>query len=237
MLAVSMIFVVAALSLYVLSPGQMIFSTHPWPVYALLSAGMAAAAASRRRGGVAVLAITALLTSALFYVHSVRSRTDQSGLTVAVGDHFPSVDLPTSTNTAFSSAALLGRSAVLYLFYRGDWCPFCRTELTVMNDYYDRIRRAGVELVAVSVDAPEISERLRQRLSVPFTFLSDQKGELLDALGIRHRGGHQGEDIAYPAQVLVDKDGIVRWTFRADSYRQRAHPDDVLAAIEALKTE
>jgi len=75
---------------------------------------------------------------------------------------------------------------------------------------------------------------LRERLGVPFTFLADTDGSLLDVLGIRHRGGHAGEDIAYPAQILVDRDGIVRWTFRADSYRQRAHPDEILEAIAAL---
>ncbi|MFO7476897.1 MAG: redoxin family protein, partial [Methyloceanibacter sp.] len=85
--------------------------------------------------------------------------------------------------------------------------------------------------------SPDTSERLRQRLAVPFTFLSDEHGELLDALGIRHRGGHEGNDIAYPAQVLVDKDGTVRWTFRADSYRQRAHPDDILSAIDAMRAD
>lgn len=237
MLVLSIIFVLAAVLLYVLSPGQMIYSTHPWPVYALLGASMAAAMRAGRRGGVAVLAITAVLTSALFYVHSVRSGTDAGELTVAVGETFPPVNLPTSTNMSFSSAEMLGRSAVLYLFYRGDWCPFCRTELTVMNDYYEKIRAAGVELVAVSVDPPDVSERLRQRLAVPFTFLSDSHGELLDALGIRHTGGHGGIDIAYPAQILVDKDGIVRWTFRADSYRQRAHPDEVLAAITAMTAD
>jgi len=236
MLALSMILVAGAVLLYVLSPAQMLYSTHPWPVYALLCAGMAVAVRRGRRGGIAVLAVAAVLTATLFYMHSVRSGTDGGELTVAVGDRFPPVVLPTSTGASFSSADMLGRSAVLYLFYRGDWCPFCRTELSVMNEYYERIRAGGVELVAVSVDPPDVSERLRERLAVPFTFLSDTRGELLDALGIRHRGGHGDNDIAYPAQVLVDANGVVRWTFRANSYRHRAHPDDVLAAIAALET-
>ena len=58
---------------------------------------------------------------------------------------------------------------------------------------------------------------------------------LLDALNIRHRGGGPGgADIAFPAAVLVDRDGIVRWSFRSDTYRQRARPEDVFRAIEQL---
>ena len=86
----------------------------------------------------------------------------------------------------------------------------------------------------MSVDPPETSRRLRERLRTRFTFLSDADGVLLDALGIRHRNAHQGRDIAFPTALLVDADGIVRWTFQADTYRQRARPQEVFAAIEAL---
>lgn len=226
----------AAALLYVFSPGQSIYATHPFAVYALLVA--AVVAAWRGRPGmtriVAVCVILAL-TAGLFWIHSVRSRTDGGALTVGVGARFPDVTLTTSSGLPFASASLHGHAAALYLFYRGDWCPFCRTELSEIDAYYGEIRAAGVELFAVSVDPPEVSERLRERLGVPFTFLSDPDGALLDALGIRHHKGHGEIDIAYPAQILVDRDGVVRWTFRADSYRQRAHPSEVLAAIAALE--
>lgn len=226
---------VCAALLYVLSPTQLIYSTHPLLVYALLlGAALEARRSGTGRGRIVALAIPALLGSAIFYVHSVHSRAPGASLNLAVGDRFPDVTLPTSTGATFASADLIGRSAALYLFYRGDWCPFCRTELGALNDYYAPMRTAGVDLFAVSVDPPEASEALRERLGVPFTFLSDRDGTLLDALGIRHAGGHAGADIAYPAQVLVDRSGVVRWTFRADSYRQRAHPDEVMAAIAAL---
>jgi peroxiredoxin len=102
--------------------------------------------------------------------------------------------------------------------------------------YYGQIKAHGVELFAVSVDPPEASEALRQRLNVDFTFLSDPQGLVLDALNIRHHGGRvsDGGDIAYPTQILVDRDGIVRWTYESTHYRVRARPDEIFAAIDAL---
>jgi peroxiredoxin len=92
-----------------------------------------------------------------------------------------------------------------------------------------------VELFAVSVDRPEASRRLRQRLKSRFTFLADREGVLLDALGIRHRAGrNDGVDIAYPTAVLVDRDGVVRWIFQSDSYRERARAEEIFAAIAEL---
>lgn len=105
-----------------------------------------------------------------------------------------------------------------------------------LTRYYKQLSDQGVELYAVSVDPPETSEALRQRLDAPFTFLSDPDGGLLDRLNIRHRGGNRGKaDIAFPTQVLVDDQGIVRWTYESDSLRIRASPDEIFAAVAELK--
>jgi len=87
----------------------------------------------------------------------------------------------------------------------------------------------------VSTDSPELSAALRKRLKSRFTFLSDEQGELLDALAIRHQAaGMDGGDIAFPTAILVDGAGIVRWSFQSDTYRERARPEDVFRAVEQL---
>ena len=88
----------------------------------------------------------------------------------------------------------------------------------------------------MSVDPPAASRRLRERLKSRFTFLADPEGVLLEALGIRHRGGrNDGVDIAYPTAVLVDADGVVRWIFQSGSYRERARAEEIFAAVAALR--
>lgn len=87
----------------------------------------------------------------------------------------------------------------------------------------------------MSVDPSATSKRLKNRLQASFTFLSDPEGVLLDAVGIRHRGGRiDGADIAYPTSLLVDEGGTVRWLYQADNYRERAKPEAIFAAIGAL---
>lgn len=104
-----------------------------------------------------------------------------------------------------------------------------------LGKYYQDVGARDVRLIAVSVDPPEASQALKQRLGLDFTFLSDPEGVVLDRLNVRHRGARMdGADIAYPTQVLVDRDGIVRWTYTSDFYRVRARPEDVFAAIADL---
>jgi peroxiredoxin len=93
-----------------------------------------------------------------------------------------------------------------------------------------------VELFAVSVDPPAASRRLKDRLNSRFTFLADEEGALLDRLGIRHHAGrNDGVDIAYPTAVLVDAEGVVRWIFQSESYRERARAEEIFGAIEELR--
>ena len=89
-------------------------------------------------------------------------------------------------------------------------------------------------LFAVSVDPPEISKALKERLASNFIFLCDTEGTLLDALDIRHANGQPGRDLAFPTAILVDSKGIVRWTYETETYRQRARPEDIFRAIEQL---
>ncbi len=103
-----------------------------------------------------------------------------------------------------------------------------------LDRYYEEISATGVDLYAVSVDPPETSRGLKERLKSNFTFLCDSEGVLLDELNIRHRDSPVKGDLAFPTAILVDARGIVRWTYETETYRQRARPEEVFRAIERL---
>jgi peroxiredoxin len=106
-------------------------------------------------------------------------------------------------------------------------------QLGELQEYYGAFQKAGVAVYAVSVDPPELNAHLRRRLGSGYEFLSDMKGALLDALAIRQsHASLTGEDVAIPTQYLIDRDGIVRWVYRANTWRLRPHPREALEAIE-----
>jgi peroxiredoxin len=108
-------------------------------------------------------------------------------------------------------------------------------QLGELREYYAEFQKAGVGVYAVSVDSPEQNARLKARLGAGYEFLSDEQGELLDALDIRqaHRSV-TGKDTAIPTQYLLDRDGIVRWLYRTETWRVRPHPREALEAIREL---
>jgi signal transduction histidine kinase len=92
-------------------------------------------------------------------------------------------------------------------------------------------------VVAVSVEPPEVSARFRKGLASDFTFLSDTRGELLSRLNLLHRGGYGGRDVAVPAAILVDRQGVVRWVYRSELGHLRMTPEALFGAMERLTLE
>jgi peroxiredoxin len=109
-------------------------------------------------------------------------------------------------------------------------------QLGELQEYYGEFQRAGVLVYAVSVDPPQHNASLKARLGAGYQFLSDAQAELLEALDIRHaHRSPSGQDNAIPTQYLLDREGIVRWFYRAETWRIRPHPKEALRAIEMLK--
>ena len=85
------------------------------------------------------------------------------------------------------------------------------------------------------VDSPATNAELTRDAGLSYPILSDADLRTIDAYGLRHAGaGPEGHDIAHPASILIDRDGIVRWTFVTQNVRVRPTPDMILAAIDAL---
>ena len=89
--------------------------------------------------------------------------------------------------------------------------------------------------VAISVDKPEESRDLMRKAGYSFPFLSDPNAEVIRRYDILHKGaGERGQDVARPAEFLVDRGGVVRWRNLTEDLRVRARPEAMLAAAKAL---
>jgi peroxiredoxin len=99
-----------------------------------------------------------------------------------------------------------------------------------LNDF----TRRGIEIAAISVDSTEDSRKLSQTKGYTFPVLSDPAAEVIRSYGLLHpKGGEDGQDIARPAEILIDSSGSVRWENLTDDLRVRARPGQVLEAFDS----
>ena len=100
----------------------------------------------------------------------------------------------------------------------------------------DKFHEVGIRPVAISVDPPEVSRDLTQKAGYTFTFLSDPRAEVIRRYDLVHAGaGIDGQDIARPAEFLLDSSGVVRWVNLTENYWVRARPEQILEAADKLR--
>lgn len=101
-----------------------------------------------------------------------------------------------------------------------------------LAEFHDR----GIEILAISVDSAEQSQKLCKDQGYSFPFLSDPKTQVIREYGVLHaHGGEHGDDIARPAEFLVDSGGVIRWVNLTEDLRVRARPQMVLDALSRVE--
>jgi peroxiredoxin len=95
--------------------------------------------------------------------------------------------------------------------------------------------RVGIRPIAISVDTPEVTRDFCEKAGYRFTFLSDPKADVIRRYDLVHAGaGIDGQDIARPAEFLVDSSGTVRWVNLTENYWVRARPEQILEVAKTL---
>jgi peroxiredoxin len=141
----------------------------------------------------------------------------------SVGKPLPDLVLIDHEGRALTFGALRGRPVWL-AFFRGAACDGCREQLLELGARAAEVAQAGVQLLAVMPDSPEMLARLRRELALSFPFLSDRDEQATTALC----GG------VTRCQLLVDPEGIVRWAGANEGAQRHPTPQALLDAARRL---
>jgi len=166
----------------------------------------------------------------------------------------PLFTLPNATGSLISLTDALSKGNVVLTFYRGLWCPYCNLQLKIYQEILPRIEALGVSLVAVSPNTPDNSLSMKERHALAYEVLSDSDNQIakqykivfsqsdaVAAVGkkvgadIASFNGVDKREIPVPATFIIDRQGIIRFTFAKGDYTKRVEPQTVLDALATLK--
>jgi len=108
-------------------------------------------------------------------------------------------------------------------------------ELQGLGAQLSEAEKSGVEIVAISPDPNEQSQKVAEGLRLGYRFLADRDLAVARRFGLVHeRGGPEGQDVPRPATIVLDRDSVVRWFSVSRNFQVRPDPGDVLRAVRAL---
>ncbi len=156
-----------------------------------------------------------------------------------VGNMLPDFDVCDENGGSANSANLRGQPA-LYMFYRGNWCPFCTSQVGELVGRYRQLIDRGVQVALISSQPQEFTKRVADTFGVAFHFWVDTDNHAAEILDIAHRDGVPtvlrkkfGSDTVLPTVVITDANGRIIFTDQADNYRVRPSPDRFFRALSA----
>jgi peroxiredoxin len=132
---------------------------------------------------------------------------------IAAGESAPEFSLARAEGAPFTRDDLLGSTTVL-VFYPFAFSPVCTDQLSLYDELRDEFADRGATLYGVSCDATYSQTAFRKQLGVEIEQLSDfePKGAVCRAFDVLHPGGFPQR-----ALVIVGPDGVVRWSYQAES--------------------
>jgi len=146
---------------------------------------------------------------------------------IEAGQPAPDFDLPDAEGKRIRLADFRGKKAVVLYFYPKDDTPGCTKEACSFRDSYEDFQDAGAEVIGVSSDSATSHAKFAKRYKLPFTLLSDAKGEVRKKYGVPSTMGLMPGRVTY----VIDKRGVVRHVFNSQLQATR-HVSEALAALE-----
>jgi peroxiredoxin len=186
-----------------------------------------------------ILATTALASQLLYiFWYSWLDRPETKQL--KVGKPLPQFEIKDEQGR-LNTTSFLG-SPTIFIFYRGNWCPFCVAQIKELAQQYRQLALAGVKVVLISPQPEEITKKLAERFDVPFIFVRDANNKLARQLGLLHKDGvpkglelfGYDSDTVYPTVVVTDTTGTVLFLDETDNYRNRPDPKKYLRLLARI---
>lgn len=153
---------------------------------------------------------------------------------LAASSKAPPFTLPSDSGKDFSLEAQRGRYVVVY-FYPRDDTPGCTVEAQGFRDASKKLAALGATVVGVSKDSIKSHCRFRDKHTLDFPLLSDERGAVIEKYGAWGEKNMYGKAMMgiIRSTVVIDPEGkVVRYFPKV---KVAGHVDEVLATIAAHK--
>jgi peroxiredoxin len=146
-----------------------------------------------------------------------------------VGAAAPDFTLPSTAGTDVTLSTLKGRN-VLLAFFPLAFTGTCTKEMCAFTDDLEKFRDANTIVLPISVDSVPTLTEFKAKEHLTLDLLSDFKRE------VSRRYGTLLEDKFFStrAYVLVDKEGIVRWSYAEQTPSTRRENEEILKHLRSL---
>jgi peroxiredoxin len=149
--------------------------------------------------------------------------------TPSPGSQAPDFTLGSTSGGNVTLSALKGRN-VLLAFFPLAFTRVCTAELCAFSEDFSQFEAKDTVILPISVDSVPTLKEFKAKEKMTIDLLSDFKREASRAYGVLMEDAF----FAARAYIVIDRQGIIRWSFVEDTPGSRRENSELLAQLGAL---
>jgi peroxiredoxin len=150
------------------------------------------------------------------------------------GEMAPDAKVFVKPGEARSLSELRGDGPAVLLFFPLAFSGVCTKEMCAIGDDYPAWQEIGARVIAISVDSPFTNIKFAESTNAPFPIVSDFNLEATRAYGVERDDLLGMKGVSERAVFVIDKAGVVRYTWIGENPGVFPPLDEVRAAVSAL---
>lgn len=150
-------------------------------------------------------------------------------MALKIGDKIPEVLGSDQNGNEIKARDLAGKKLALY-FYPKDNTPGCTAQACSLRDGYADLKKAGYEILGVSIDSETSHQKFIEKFSLPFPLIADTDKKLVEEFGVWQEKKNYGKTYMGTVRTtfLIDEDGIIRYILEGREVNTKNHATQIL---------
>jgi peroxiredoxin Q/BCP len=122
-----------------------------------------------------------------------------------------------------------GKKIVLY-FYTKDSTSGCTAQACNLRDNYTELRKAGYEVIGVSVDDAKSHQKFIAKNELPFTLIADTDKKLVEQFGVWGEKSMYGRKYmgTFRTTFIINEEGIIERIILPKQVKTKEHSKQIL---------
>jgi peroxiredoxin len=166
-----------------------------------------------------------------------------------VGEEAPLINGVDQFDKIINSSDILKEKKILLLFYRGNWCPYCRKHLKTLQENLEELINKGYYVIVVSPEKPEKTEETSDKVKATFSIIHDVDNTIMKAYKVAFEINKENVKSYYdytrnkvekynqednnilpvPATYIIGKDGKIAFVHYDPDYTNRKDLKEILS--------
>ena len=150
-------------------------------------------------------------------------------MALEIGDKIPEILGVDQNGHELKSSDFAGKKVALY-FYPKDNTPGCTAQACSLRDGYSDLKKAGYEIVGVSIDSEKSHQNFIQKHELPFPLIADTDKKLVETFGVWQEKQNYGKTYMGTVRTtfLIDENGVIRHKMEGRKVNTKNHAQQIL---------